>query len=56
MKVQNAHTFTNAEENLIKDALLFHARFYEDENGSTAHLSYPLQKRHDELMNLYQSF
>ncbi len=56
MKIQNAHSFTNEEQNLILKALLSLARSYEDGNGSTAHLPYPERKEHDEIMKLYKSF
>ena len=56
MRITNAHTFTNEEENIIKKALLGVAWSFEDENGETDHLSRADKAYHEKVMELYKSF
>lgn len=58
MKIQNAHTFSNAEENIIMQALLCVANKVLTDNGvdTPEELSYLNRKHYDDIMRIYNNF
>ena len=58
MKIMNAHTFSNAEENIILKALLNEANHFLEENGAETpdQLSRVNRMHYDDIMRIYNNF
>jgi hypothetical protein len=58
MKIMNAHTFSNVEENIILKALLDEANFFLKESGVDNPDELPRAHRiyYDQIMSIYNNF
>ena len=58
MKIMNAHTFSNAEENIIMQALLYVANKVLTDNGvdTPEELSHLNRMHYDDIMRIYNNF